>query len=162
MIENGGRPLGRMELRVRAPDGRLVAVRRSTNVVLRRGAEIVGRLFAGADGAGPVDRLAVGFGREALDAEATALSPPPGGGIDPDALVGEVAQDDFTVLTDRPGFVRVSVASVFRPSVDLTGVSEAGLMAGDDLYNQVVFELVDLSVGQDVTFFWDIDFPFGN
>lgn len=162
MTVNRGRLRGRMELQVRSSDGRLVAVRRSTNVVLRRGAEIVGRLFAGVEGAGPVDRLAVGFGREAADAEATALVPPPGGGVDPEALVGEVAPDDFTFVTDSPGFVRLSVASVFRPTVDLTGVSEAGLMTGEDLYNQVVFEPVDLSVGQDVTFFWDIDFPFGH
>jgi hypothetical protein len=28
------------------------------------------------------------------------------------------------------------------------------------LYNQVVFDPVDLHLGQDVTFYWEVDFPF--
>ena len=50
----------------------------------------------------------------------------------------------------------------FKPTVDLTDVSEAGLLAGDVLYNQVVFEPVTLRPGQNVTFFWEINFPFGH
>jgi hypothetical protein len=155
------RPTGFLELRVwfaATP----VAARSGTNLVLRQGAGAVARLFAGADGASPVDKVAVGFGQEAADAEATALTPPPGGGIDPANLVAAVAPADFSVVTDQPGFIQVTVATVFHPAVDLPAVSEAGLLAGDTLYNQVVFEPVDLSVGQDITLFWRIDFPFGH
>ena len=65
-------------------------------------------------------------------------------------------------MTDRPDVVQVVVSSVFHPTVVLQDVTEAGLMAGDRLYNQVVFEPVTLRPGQDVTFFWEIDFPFGH
>ena len=57
---------------------------------------------------------------------------------------------------------RTQAADRFQPTVELTGVTEAGLLAGDKLYNQVVFEPVTLRPGQDVTFFWEIDFPFGH
>ena len=51
---------------------------------------------------------------------------------------------------------------VFKPTVELVDVTEAGLRAGEKLYNQVVFEPVTLRPGQDITLFWEIDFPFGH
>jgi len=155
------RPAGFLELRVWS-SGVPVAVRSGRNLVLRQGAGAVAKLFAGQDGASRIDKVAVGFGQEAADAEATALTPPPGGGIDPAALVSAVAPTDFTVVMDQPGFIQVTATTLFHPTVDLPAVSEAGLLAGNTLYNQVVFEPVDLSVGQDITLFWRIDFPFGH
>ena len=155
------RPRGRLVLTVRGPEGE-VARREATNLVLRRGASVIARLFSGAAGSQPVNRVMVGFGREAGTAELTALTPPEGGAVPAAALATALAPASFKIAADRPGAVRVAVEAVFRPTVDLEGVTEAGLLAGDDLYNQVVFEPVNLRVGQDVTFFWEVDFPFGH
>ena len=152
---------GRMRLEVRSPEGELETRRDATNTVLRQGADIVARRFAGAPDNPPINRVQVGFGRETIDAESTSLTGPPSG-IDPQALITELTPDQFQIATDEVGFVRVSVAAEFRPTVELEGVSEAGLMAGDRLYNQVVFEPVTLRPGQNVTLFWEVDFPFGS
>jgi hypothetical protein len=109
----------------------------------------------------------VGWNREAADVESTALGAPPppvppAEAIAAAALRSPVRSEDFRLDATRRDVVQVSVSTLFRPTVDLPEVSEAGLMAGNRLYNQVVFEPVTLRVGQDVTFFWEIDFPFGN
>ena len=155
-------PRGRMTLQIRSAEGAPVAERHASNIVLRRGAEIVANLFAGVGEAGPIDRLQVGFGTEAADVGATALTPPEGE-VDPDALDSLVEADDVVIETDSSArLVRVSIAATFKPTIDLDDVSEAGLLAGQQLYNQVVFEPVDMRVGQDITLFWEVDFPFGH
>ena len=146
---------------VRSSAGEVVAERRSDNIVLRQGAAIVAGLFAGSAAAGPIDTIKVGFGKEASDAEATALTAPTIE-VPPAALVSPIAPEDFSIVLGGPEFVKVVVNAVFRPTVELTDVSEAGLLAGDKLYNQVVFEPITLSPGRDITFFWEIDFPFGH
>jgi len=151
---------GRLQLEVRE-SGRLVERRAARNAVLRGGAELVARRLGGLD-ASPISAVAVGFGREAADLGATALTPPTDPNIPTEALSCPVAPTDVTVSTDRPDVVVISLATVFTPTVALDGVTEAGLVGGDRLYNQVVFEPVSLRVGQDVTFFWEIDFPFGH
>jgi hypothetical protein len=153
---------GRLRLDATSPDGRTTS-RRATNLVLAAGAQVVAALFAGAAGAKPIDRVGVGFGTESADVNATALTPPPDGLIPADALSTPVVPDDFNLATDPDArFVRVSVTTTFKPTRELPDVTEAGLLAGDGLYNQVVFEPVTLHDGQDVTFFWEIDFPFGH
>jgi hypothetical protein len=153
--------MGRMLLEVRELDGRLVAERRATNIVLRGGAELVAKRFAGQANT-PINRIGVGFGREAADVGVTALTGPSGDGIPAAALFTEIPPESFTVDTTLASAVGVTVASLFHPTVDLPDVSEAGLLADDLLYNQVVFEAVTLKVGQDITFFWEIQFPFGH
>ena len=149
---------GRLRLVVHSPDG---AERRASNIVLRQGAAIVAKLFAGDAAAQRIDTIQVGFGTDVADADATALTPPPAG-IALAAVRGPIAPADFTVKTDGEAFVQVGVAATFTPTVELPAVTEAGLLAGTQLYNQVVFEPVTLRVGQDVTFFWEIEFPFGH
>jgi len=155
-----GRIHGRMRLEVRDA-GALLATRSATNAVLRGGAELVARRLGGLD-ASPLTSVAVGFGLEAADVGATTLTPPPDPTIPAEALSSPVKPEDVTVLTDRPDVVVVKLATLFHPTVALDGVTEAGLLGGDRLYNQVVFEPVTLRSGQDVTFFWEIDFPFGH
>lgn len=153
---------GRLHLVV-CESGVEVASRRARNIVLQAGAEMVAGLFAGSDGAKAIDTVAVGFGADGADVGATALTPPSNPEIHASELKSPVQHDDFAVETDNDDrMVKVSVATVFRPTVELEGVTEAGLLAGDRLYNQVVFEPVTLRPGQDVTFFWEIDFPFGH
>ena len=153
---------GRLHLVVRE-GGAEVASRRARNIVLQAGAEIVASLFSGAEGAKAIDTVAVGFGADGADVKATALTPPADPDIQASELTSPVQADDFAVEIDNDDrMVRVSVATVFRPTVELKDVTEAGLLAGERLYNQVVFEPVTLRPGQDVTFFWEIDFPFGH
>jgi hypothetical protein len=159
MSKNLTVPRGRMRLVVRADGGRIVAERSAGNIVLRQGAAIIAGLFSGAAGSQPINEVQVGFGREALDAVATALDT---GGIDEARLRSPITSEHFTIKSDRPDFVEVAIASVFRPTMQLEDVTEAGLLAGGKLYNQVVFEPVTLRVGQDVTFFWNIEFNFGH
>jgi hypothetical protein len=147
-----------MRLRVREPDGRVVAERQAANIVLRGGAELIAKRFAGKSSQ-PIDHVGVGFARDVADAAVTKLTGKDGG--DPPKPTA-IPAEGFTIDADRQGTVAVSVASAYHPETDLTDVSEAGLLAGDALYNQVVFEPVTLRAGQDVTFFWEIEFPFGH
>jgi len=152
---------GRVRLRVSDSEGSLVAERRSENVVVKRGAEIVAGLLSGAASAARINRLQLGFGRESVGVEATSLTPPADDAIPAAALQGVIPPESFTVQTDRPDVLQLLITTDFSPSVELSDVSEAGLMAGDALYNQVVFEPITLRVGQDITFFWEVDLPYG-
>ena len=156
-----GCPTGRMRMSVRSAGHVLVAERTARNIVLRQGAAVIAALFTGTAGAAPVNTIQVGFAKEAATPELAALTPPADASIPPAALRSLVAATDFTIVSDQPGSVNVLVTSVFKPTVELADVTEAGLLAGEKLYNQVVFEPVTLRPGQDVTFFWEIDFPFG-
>ncbi|MDB6062014.1 MAG: hypothetical protein JWM78_2117 [Verrucomicrobiaceae bacterium] len=155
------RPRGRLHLCVRA-GGVLIAERRTRNIVLRQGASIIANLFAGQAGAFAINNVQVGFAQDGATAETTALVPPDDTTIPASALISAIAPTDFSIVTDKPNSVQVLIASVFRPTQELINVTEAGLLAGDKLYNQVVFEPVTLRPGQDVTLFWEIDFPFGH
>lgn len=152
---------GRMTLKVESADGQLIDVRRANNIVLRKGAGIIASLFTGAAGSKPIDHIQVGFAREAATAELTALTPP-ANDIPAAALRSVLQPGSFKIETDKPRNIQVSVVAVFQPTLDLENVTEAGLLADDELYNQVVFEPVTMRVGQNVTFFWEIDFPFGH
>jgi hypothetical protein len=156
-----GKPLGRLTLTVRASDGSVVDSRQARNIVLRGGAELIARRFAGVDGTGPVDRVRVGFGHDVAAADTTALTPPADGTVPASALETALPASAFTITSDKPGVVSVAVSAVFAPTVDLTDVTEAALASAERLYNQVVFEPVQMRVGQNVTFFWQIDFAFG-
>ena len=70
--------------------------------------------------------------------------------------------ENFKVVADQPGEIQVSISAVFHPTLDLSNVTEAGLLAGEDVYNQVVFEPLTLQANQDITFFWQVNFPFGH
>lgn len=154
-------PKGKLTLLVCSPEGLPVACRRTRNIVLRNGAGLIAKLFAGAPNTLAVNKVRVGFAKEAASTEVTALTPPEGA-IAAEQLSSAIAPEDFTIIGDGPNAVKVLVNATFKPTVELANVSEAGLMAGDVLYNQVVFEPVTLRVGQNVTFFWEIDFPFGH
>ena len=162
MTNTDCRPRGRLHIFVRDSEGVLLAERRTRNIVLRQGAAIIANLFAGQATAVAINSIQVGFGQDGATAETTTLVAPDDATIPAAALLSAITPADFSVVTDKPSGVQVLVSSVFKPTVVLTDVTEAGLLAGDKLYNQVVFEPVTLRPGQDVTFFWEIDFPFGH
>ena len=147
-------------LTVRSPSGALVSTRHGRNMVLRNGARLVARLFTGQGGQA-INRLQLGFAKEEAGVDATTLTPPPTP-LDLVVLRSDIAPAAFTIDTAPADLVRVAVNTQFTPTVTLTDVTEAGLLAGEDLYNQVVFEPVTLEPGQTVTFFWQIEFPFGH
>ena len=151
---------GRLTLTVWSRQGGIVARRHAHNLVLRKGAGIIAKLFAGVPGGLPINQIQVGFGKEAATAELTALTPP-ADAIPVASLRSPLTPADFQIATDKPGSIRVSVTAVFKPAVNLPDVTEAGLLAGEELYNQVVFEPVTMQASQNITFFWEIDFPFG-
>lgn len=153
---------GRLRLAVRSPDGALVTERRARNMVLRGGAGTVARRLAGLAEIAPLDAVGVGFAMEPAGTQLTALTPPPGGDVDPAAMRTALTPDTFTIDEAQPRIVQLRVIAPFRPTVELKDVTEAGLLAGETLYNQVIFEPVTLTPGQDVTFFWQIDFPYGS
>ena len=150
---------GRMRLEVRA--GEVVARRQAENIVLRAGAQLVAGLAAGVAGLHPINRLQVGFGTEVAAVEATALTGP-SGTIPAEALRAPIAPGAFGVDTSTAGVVKLVITTPFNPTVDLDAVSEAGLLSDDTLYNQVVFEPITLKAGQEISLFWEIDFPYGH
>jgi hypothetical protein len=147
------KPRGRLTLTIRNAGGELVAERRTTNRVLQSGAKVIAALFTGVRKSG-IDNVRFGFGIEplALDAKGPFFVNSP---------VMALAADNFTVESG-PDVVTVHVRVPFKPEANIAKVSEAGLFAGDDLYNHVLFEPVDMTSGQAITFFWEIEFPFGN
>jgi hypothetical protein len=152
---------GRLSLTVVDASGCVVGERRGENIVVRQGAQIVADLLSGKASAKPLNRVQVGFGRETTGIDATALTPPADGNVALEALSSAVSATSFKVQGDRPGVLQLLITTDFAPTVELEGVSEAGLLAGDTLYNQVVFEPITLRVGQNITFFWEVDLPYG-
>jgi hypothetical protein len=151
------RPQGRLLLTIRDANGEVVTTRAAKNRVLRGGAQVIANLFAGARDV-PINKVRLGFGQASIDPTADQLT---GSQTVPAAaLESELKPEHFTVSVgdDR---VAVDVAAPFNPTQAIDNVSEAGLVSGDVLYNQVIFEPVSLRTGQVVTFFWQIDFPFG-
>jgi len=157
----GRRIRGHLRIVSRAAGGGDIELRSAHNLVVRGGARMVAALMVGEAGAEPINRIRLGFARESADAESstlTAADPV----IDDAMLESAIAPESFTVNDTLDGVVRIAIAAEFEPAIDLEEVSEAGLFAGARLYNQVVFEPVSLRQGQRVTFFWDIEIPFGD
>ncbi|HKO57299.1 MAG TPA: hypothetical protein VJ276_15595 [Thermoanaerobaculia bacterium] len=152
-------PKGRLLMTIRSAEGELLDSRSSRNIVLRKGAELIAALFSGQSKTS-IDRVRVGFGTSVADEDVVALTPPPTP-IEAALLEAPLESGDFTVAAEGDNAITVRVAAKFTPQADIPDVSEAGLLAGNVLYNQVVFEPVTLRKGQDITFFWQIDFPFG-
>jgi hypothetical protein len=131
-----------MRLEVPSNDGTII-VRSAENIVLRNGAAIIANLFSGSSTGAPINRVGVGFAKEAASTELTTLTPPEANSnIPAAALSTPLAPGSFKISTDMPRVVRVSINALFKPTMELKDVTEAGLLAGTQLYNQVVFEPV--------------------
>jgi hypothetical protein len=147
----------RLELRSRA--GRTVAVRQGANSVLRGGADLLARLFAG-QGVG-ITHMAVGtsdtpegdaFATTELTAATEVAIPPEAFQIDPPDPVRRV--------------VRVRVRGTV-PAPDAIGtLREAALLSRIDadatLYNRVTFAPIEKTGDHELTLFWEIGFPYGD
>ena len=153
-------PQGRLTLTIESPDGRLVARRDARNLVVKGGAQIIAGLFSGK-GKTAIDNVRIGFGKATADVSSTALTAP-AQAIDPAHLRAPLTDANFTVDGGGATSVTVRISAPFNPQEEkIENVSEAGLFAGDTLYNQVVFEPITMLKDHVITFFWQVDFPFG-
>jgi hypothetical protein len=159
-----------MELTLTTTTGELVASRRATNSVMRGGAELVARLFAGAGSA--ITHMGVGTSDAPDDDafETIALKNNADGGTDP--LEGDteaaIPAEAFTLTTDPTRrVVLVRVRTTLPPGGAVGTVREAGLLAhpdGEDpvLYNRVIFAPVTKGDDHELTLFWEVSFPYGD
>lgn len=159
----------RMHLTLIGPDGVRVAERRARNSVMRSGAELVGRLFAG--GGTGITHMAVGTSDDQPEGfTTTALANSDGaGGL---GLVGAteaaIAPAAFTTVTDETRrLVLVRVRATLPPDAAVGKVREAGLVARADggdavLYNRVTFAPIGKGDDHELTMFWEVSFPYGD
>jgi hypothetical protein len=156
----------RMHLELTDSSGAVHAVRDARNSVMRDGAMLVARLFAGADGSKPITHITVGTSdaqeTDAFTTVALANDPPLTGATD-----AEIPAAAFTVTTDpdrRLAVVRVR--GTLPDSAARGTIREAGLMSRTGatavLYNRVTFAPVTKAGDHELTLFWEITFPYGD
>ena len=151
----------RARLRVESRDGRgeLVAVREARNSVLRSGADMLARLFAGRGAA--ITHMAVGTS-DAPETEAFATAGLAG------ATEVALAADAFQIEAADPvkRVVRVRVRGTVPAAAAVGTIREAALLARDGetvtLYNRVVFAPIEKGDDHEVTLFWEVGFPYGD
>jgi hypothetical protein len=149
-----------MRAELRTTSGQLVATRHATNAVLRGGADLLAKLFAG-QGAG-ITHMSIGtndvpegdtFGTTSLTGAVEVAIPP------------EAFQVDPPDATKRIVRVRVR-ATVPAATAVAEPVREAALVSrsGDavTLYNRVVFAPVEKTTDHELTLFWEVGFPYGD
>jgi hypothetical protein len=139
------------------------------NAVMRAGADLIARLFAGA-GAG-ITHLGVGVS-DAPETEAfstTALTNTAGGGAEPlqGATEAAVPAEAFTITLDETRrVVRVRVRGTLPADAAVGTVREAGLLSRQGettvLYNRVIFAPMAKGADHELTLFWEVDFPYGD
>lgn len=166
-----------VEVELRDTAGTTIARRRAHNAVLAGGAQLIADLFRGADGAGPVNRMAVGA-NPAPEVPPFATTELAASAPDTGELSGardvELAPEAFAVTVDADGRRILVTARAVLPAGDpgdgtgLHGpVAEAALLhqGGDGvrrLYNRVTFEPVDKRAEQELSLYWEVAFPFGD
>lgn len=149
--------------------GATVAQRNASNSVMRAGADLIARLFAGSGT--PITHMGVGISdAPETDTFATAaLTNTPVGGAEP--LQGEVEAaipaEAFSVALDEVRrVVRVRVRGTLPAAAAVGVVREAGLISrsGENavLYNRVIFAPIIKGDDHELTLFWEIDFPYGD
>jgi hypothetical protein len=149
--------------------GEVVAVRRAKNAVMRAGADLVARLFAGAGT--PVTHMGVGtsdapdgddFATAALQNVAVGDIPALVGPTEA-AIPGEAFQIDADPVRR---VVRVRVRGSIPANAAVGTVREAGLVsrsaAGVVLYNRVTFAPIAKGNDHELTMFWEVTFPYGD
>jgi hypothetical protein len=173
----------------RAPEGRLVielrrggatlARRRSRNVVLRSGAELVAALFRGEVGT-PINGFAVGINPDppAPPYQASGLTTTqpngdpallrPAAPVLPEGFEVEALSDEFRVRLRARGVLPADHAVSPEGDEVRVMIAEAGLgiLAADGsslatIYNRVVFEPLPKTREHELALYWEVDFPYG-
>jgi len=157
---------GRLHIELRDGGGQLVATRDACNAVMRAGADLVARLFAGQGSA--ITHMGVGTS----DAPETDTYNTAALTNDPDApLAGPteaaIPSDAFTVTVDEQRrLVKVKVRTTLPAAAAAGTIREAGLVSrtntGAVLYNRVTFAPLAKGADHELTLFWEVSFPYGD
>jgi hypothetical protein len=158
-----------VRLEVRFADGSVGEVRRARNSVMKLGAELVARLFAGTAASG-ITHMGVGtngspqkpdFGTETLDVNVDRPDDVTGGAMTP------VVPADVKIAIDETRRLVVVKLHATLPKEAANGtLREAGLLAKSGetfvLYNRVTFAPISKSNEHELTMFWEVTFPYGD
>lgn len=172
-----GRITGRLRVEARDEQGRSIATRTSSNVVVRSGAELLARLITGASG-GPINGFAVGVGRRALsapyelaeltliDETGEPLKGPTAAPFAADAFKVETLADEQRVRITVRGVL--PAAAALAQDGGRVEIAEAALGVLDDagaklahIYNHVVFDPIPKESEHELVLYWEISFPYG-
>jgi hypothetical protein len=159
-----------LQLELRDRDGTVVARRRAHNAVMKSGADLIARLFAGQGT--PITHMAVGtsdtepdnVARTALRNEAVGGVPALQGAVD--VAIPAAAFEGH--IDDDPArrVVRIRFHATLPESAAVGTVREAGLISrgddGDVLYNRVIFAPFQKGDDHELTLFWEVSFPYGD
>lgn len=155
-----------MHLELTDPAGTVHAVRDTWNSVMRDGAVLVARLFAGAAEGRPITHIGVGTSDapepDTFTTTKLANDPQLDG-----ATEAEIPASAFTVTTDTARRLAVVRVRGTLPDTAARGtIREAGLMSRTDansvLYNRVTFAPISKAGDHELTLFWEITFPYGD
>ncbi len=148
-----------LRLELKSMSGETVAVRQEYNSVLRGGADLLARLFAG-QGAG-ITHMVVGTS-DAPESDAfgtTALTGP---------TEVPISADAFQIDPPDPvkRVVRVRVRGTVPAAAAVGTIREAALLSrsGENttLYNRVTFAPIQKTDDHELTLFWEVGFPYGD
>lgn len=149
-----------LHIEMRSPTGELLAERHAKNAVLRGGADLLARLFAG-QGSG-ITHMAIGTS-DAPESDTFSTTGLTG------AVEVPIAPEAFQVDPPDPvkRVVRVRVrATVPTAQAMPDAVREAALLSrnGDTvtLYNRVIFAPIQKGTDHELTLFWEVGFPYGD
>lgn len=157
------------QLELRNRDGLIIATRSGCNSVMRAGAEMIARLFAGTGA--PISHMGVGIS-DAPETDlfsTTSLSNTPDDGREP--LQGNteasIPAEAFGIEPDETRrVVQVRVRGTLQAADAVGTVREAGLIsrAGEIgiLYNRITFAPIAKGADHELTLFWEITFPYGD
>jgi hypothetical protein len=158
-----------VRLELRSADGSVREVRRARNSVMKLGAELVARLFAGTAASG-ITHMGVGtngspqrpdFGTETLDVNVDRPDDVKGDAMTP------VAPADVKIAVDETRrLIVVKLHATLPKEAAIGTLREAGLLAAAGqafvLYNRVTFAPITKSDDHELTMFWEVTFPYGD
>jgi hypothetical protein len=157
-----------VQILLRDRSGHTLARRDASNAVMRSGAELVARAFAG-QGSG-ITHMGVG-NSDAADPDDFSLTALSNAGVAGENLAGAtevaIAADAVQFIADATRRVMIVRVRATLPDAAAVGtVREAGLLsrdaAGATLYNRVTFAPFTKGDDHELTLFWEVAFPYGD
>jgi hypothetical protein len=158
-----------LRIELRSAEGAILDAREARNAVMRGGAELIARLFAGQGT--PITHMGVGTSNEPESEEytTTALRNEAVGDGQPleSPTEAPIPPEAFTFKVDQARrMVRVRVRGTLPAAAAVGTVREAGLIARSSessiLYNRVTFAPIVKGNDHELTMFWEITFPYGD
>jgi hypothetical protein len=157
-----------VQILLRDRSGHVLVRRDASNAVMRSGADLVARAFAGEGGG--ITHMGVG-NSDAADPEDFSLTSLANAGVVGEALAGDtevaIAPDAIQFIPDAARRVMIVRIRATLPDAAAVGtVREAGLLSrtagGATLYNRVTFAPFNKGDDHELTLFWEVAFPYGD